>query len=115
MDSFTSSTCSVTVGNTMNAGRGGKPPAEVRAPKRTGYTVIDFSGMKYADEGGSDLEVEELNISSDHDKQDTSDSKTGSEADTAAGKTHTLTLTRTIVLMRWTDAMPTILAMSKPF
>ena len=42
--------------------------------------------MKSADKGGADLEVEELSISSDHDKQDTSDSRTGSEADTAAGK-----------------------------
>ena len=32
------------------------------------------------------MEIEELSISSDHDKQDTSDSRTGSEADTTAGK-----------------------------
>ena len=70
----------------MDAGGGGKPPAEVRTPKRTGNTVIDFLGIKSLDKGGSDLEVEELSISSNHDKQDISDSRTGSEADTAAGK-----------------------------
>ena len=48
--------------------------------------MINFLGMKSADRGGSDLEGEEPSISSDHDKQDTSDRRTGSEADTAAGK-----------------------------
>ena len=86
---------------------GGKPPAEVRIPKRAGNTVINFSGMKSADRGGSNLEVEELSISSGHDKQDTSDSRTGSEADTAAGKTLTLTPMRTTVSMRWIDTMLT--------
>ena len=86
VDNFASSTCSVAEENTMDTGRGGKPPAEVRTLKRTGNTVIDFSGMKSADKGGPDLEVEELSISSDHSKQDTSDSRTGFEADTAAGK-----------------------------
>ena len=42
--------------------------------------------MKSADRGGPNLEVEELSISSDHDEQYTSDSRTGSKADTAAGK-----------------------------
>ena len=59
---------------------------EVRTPNSTSNTVIDISGMKSADKGGSDLEIEELSISSDHDKQDTSDSRKGSDADTAAGK-----------------------------
>ena len=70
----------------MNAGGGGKPPDEIRTPKRAGNTVINFSGMKPADKGGPNLEVEELSIKSEHNKQDTSDSMTGSEADTAAGK-----------------------------
>ena len=86
MDSFASSTYSAAVGNTMIAGGGSEPPVEVRTPKRTGNTVIDISEMKSADKGSSDLEVEELSIGSDHDKQDTSYSRTGSEADTAAGK-----------------------------
>ena len=89
MDSFASSTCSVAEENAMNAGGGGKPPAAVRTPKRAGNTVIDLSGVKSADRGGSNLEVEELSISADHDTQDTSDSRTGSEADTAAGKDST--------------------------
>ena len=70
----------------MDAGGGSKPPAEVRTPKRAGNTVIDFPGMKSADRGGSNLEVGELSISSDHDKQENSDSMTRSEADTAVGK-----------------------------
>ena len=42
--------------------------------------------MKTATEGGSDFEVEELSIGFDHNKQNTSDSKKGFEADTAAGE-----------------------------
>ena len=91
----------------MDAGGGGKPAADVRTPKRAGNTVIDFSGMKSADRGGSEVEVKELSISSDHDKQDTSDSRTGSEADTTAGKTLTLTLMRRTVFMRRIDAILT--------
>jgi len=43
VDSFASSTCSVAEENTMDAGGGRKPPAEVRTPKRAGNTVIDSS------------------------------------------------------------------------
>ena len=63
--------------------------------------------MKSAAEGGSDLEVEELSIGFDQDKQDTSDSKIGSEADTVRGRIHRQILMRKIVSMKWTDAMPT--------
>ena len=60
----------------MNAGGGGTPPDEVRTQKRAGDIVINFSGMKSADKGGPNLEVEELSINSEHNKQDTSDSRT---------------------------------------
>ena len=81
-----SSTCVVAEKSTMNAGRGGKSPDEVRTPKCKGNTVIDLSGMKSADKGGPNLEVEELSTNSEHNKQDTNDSRTRSEADTAAAK-----------------------------
>ena len=48
--------------------------------------MLDLSGMISADKGGPNLEVEELSNNSEHNKQDTNDSRTGSEADTAAGK-----------------------------
>ena len=54
--------------------------------QNAGNTVIDLSGMKSAYKGGPNLEVEELSTNSEHNKQDTNDSRTGSEADTAAGK-----------------------------
>ena len=69
----------------MDNGGGSKPRAELRTLRRTGSTVIDISRMKSTAEGGSDLEVEVLSIGFNHDKQNTRDSKTGSEADTAVG------------------------------
>ena len=48
--------------------------------------MIDLLGMKSSDKGGPNLDVEELSTNSEHNKQDTHDSRTGSEADTAAGK-----------------------------
>ena len=110
MDSFASSAYSVAVDKTMDAGGGSKPPAEVRAPRRTGSTVIDISGMKSAAEGGSDLEVEELSIGFDHDKQDTQTLVTAKQdlrLTQLRGRIHKQILMRKIVSMKWIDTMPT--------
>ena len=60
----------------MDTEGGSKPPAEVRTPRRTGGTFIDLSEIKATIEGGSDIEVDDLSLSLDHAKQNTSDSKT---------------------------------------